>query len=92
MIVSIFLKVLLWRAQQVEAARLEAAIAARRKEEEDEKEKFRKEKELLQRAEDKQKVCNLCLGVCVSAHARFKCFNIFKTLIDLDTLYPCKQS
>ncbi|KAM6459191.1 coiled-coil domain-containing protein 148 isoform 2-T6 [Liasis olivaceus] len=49
-------KVLLWRAQQEEAARLEAAIAARRKEEEDEKEKFRKEKELLQRAEDKEKV------------------------------------
>ncbi|KAG8125032.1 hypothetical protein E2320_020375 [Naja naja] len=49
-------KVLLWRAQQEEAARLEAAIAARRKEEEDEKEKFAKEKELLQRAEDKEKV------------------------------------
>ncbi|XP_058048276.1 coiled-coil domain-containing protein 148 isoform X1 [Ahaetulla prasina] len=49
-------KVLLWRAQQEEAARLEAAIAARRKEEEDEKEKFRKEKEWLQRAEEKEKV------------------------------------
>ncbi|XP_063174412.1 coiled-coil domain-containing protein 148-like [Candoia aspera] len=49
-------KVLLWRAQQEEAARLEAAIAARRKEEEDEKEKYQKEKELLQRAEDKEKV------------------------------------
>ncbi|XP_039179898.1 coiled-coil domain-containing protein 148 isoform X2 [Crotalus tigris] len=49
-------KVLLWRAQQEEAARLEAAIAARKKEEKDEQEKFRKEKELLQRAEDKQKM------------------------------------
>ncbi|XP_060113325.1 coiled-coil domain-containing protein 148 isoform X2 [Heteronotia binoei] len=49
-------KVLQWRAQQEEAIRLEAAIAARRKEEEDEKVKFQKEKEMLQRAEDKEKV------------------------------------
>ncbi|XP_054828412.1 coiled-coil domain-containing protein 148 [Eublepharis macularius] len=49
-------KVLQWRVQQEEAARLEAAIAARRKEEEDEKEKVQKEKEMLQRAEDKDKV------------------------------------
>ncbi|XP_053116024.1 coiled-coil domain-containing protein 148 isoform X2 [Hemicordylus capensis] len=49
-------KVLQWHAQQEEAARLEAAIAARRKEEENEKERFRKEKEMLQRAEDKEKV------------------------------------
>nr|XP_056717488.1 coiled-coil domain-containing protein 148 [Euleptes europaea] len=49
-------KVLQWRVQQEEAARLEAAIAARRKEEEDEKVKFQKEKEMLQRAEDKEKV------------------------------------
>lgn len=63
------MKVLLWRAQQEEAARLEAAIAARRKEEEDEQEKFRKEKELLQRAEDKQKVGNFCLG-CLCVRAR----------------------
>ncbi|XP_061464705.1 coiled-coil domain-containing protein 148 isoform X2 [Rhineura floridana] len=49
-------KVLQWRAQQEEAAQLEAALAARRKEEENEKEMFRKEKEMLQRAEDKEKV------------------------------------
>nr|XP_028602253.1 coiled-coil domain-containing protein 148 isoform X2 [Podarcis muralis] len=49
-------KVLQWRVQQEEASRLEAAIAARRKKEEDEKEKFHKEKEMLQRAEDKEKV------------------------------------
>ncbi|XP_077176108.1 coiled-coil domain-containing protein 148 isoform X2 [Paroedura picta] len=49
-------KILQWRAEQEEALRLEAAIAARRKEEEDEKVKFQKEKEKLQRAEDKEKV------------------------------------
>ncbi|XP_044274366.1 coiled-coil domain-containing protein 148 isoform X2 [Varanus komodoensis] len=49
-------KVLQWRAQQEEAARLEAAIATRRKEKEDEKEKFQREKEMLRRAEDKEKV------------------------------------
>ncbi|XP_066494125.1 coiled-coil domain-containing protein 148 [Tiliqua scincoides] len=49
-------KVLQWRLQQEEAARLEAAIATRRKEEEDEKERFQKEKEMRQRAADKQKV------------------------------------
>uniref|UniRef100_A0A803SRJ6 Coiled-coil domain containing 148 n=1 Tax=Anolis carolinensis TaxID=28377 RepID=A0A803SRJ6_ANOCA len=49
-------KVLQWRLQQEEAAQLEAAIAARRKEEEEEKEKFQREKEALQRAEDKEKM------------------------------------
>ncbi|XP_020656824.3 coiled-coil domain-containing protein 148 isoform X1 [Pogona vitticeps] len=49
-------KVLQWRMQQEEAARLEATIAARRKEEEEEKEKLQKEKESLQRAQDKEKV------------------------------------
>uniref|UniRef100_A0A8C3T425 Coiled-coil domain containing 148 n=1 Tax=Chelydra serpentina TaxID=8475 RepID=A0A8C3T425_CHESE len=49
-------KVLQWRAHQEETARLEAAIAARRKEKEDEKEKIQKEKEMIQRAEEKEKV------------------------------------
>uniref|UniRef100_A0A8C8R893 Coiled-coil domain containing 148 n=1 Tax=Pelusios castaneus TaxID=367368 RepID=A0A8C8R893_9SAUR len=49
-------KVLQWRAHQEEAARLEAAIAARRKEKEDEKEKIQKEKEMIQRAEEKEKL------------------------------------
>ncbi|XP_048339280.1 coiled-coil domain-containing protein 148 isoform X2 [Sphaerodactylus townsendi] len=49
-------KVLQWRAQQKEAASLEAAIAACRKEEEDEEAKFQKEKEMLRRGEDKEKV------------------------------------
>nr|XP_008176716.1 coiled-coil domain-containing protein 148 isoform X4 [Chrysemys picta bellii] len=48
--------VLQWRADQEETARLEAAIAARRKEKEDEKEKIQKEKEMIQRAEEKEKV------------------------------------
>uniref|UniRef100_A0ACB8G1J8 Uncharacterized protein n=1 Tax=Sphaerodactylus townsendi TaxID=933632 RepID=A0ACB8G1J8_9SAUR len=49
-------QVLQWRAQQKEAASLEAAIAACRKEEEDEEAKFQKEKEMLRRGEDKEKV------------------------------------
>ncbi|XP_078537833.1 coiled-coil domain-containing protein 148 [Lissotriton helveticus] len=49
-------KVLQWRAQQEEVARLEAAVAARRKENEEEKERLRKEKEQLQRAEEKDKI------------------------------------
>ncbi|KFP74490.1 Coiled-coil domain-containing protein 148, partial [Apaloderma vittatum] len=49
-------KVLQWKAQQEEAARLEAAIAARRKEKEDEKERLQKEKEIIRRAQDKEKV------------------------------------
>ncbi|XP_069081242.1 coiled-coil domain-containing protein 148 isoform X1 [Pleurodeles waltl] len=49
-------KVLHWRAQQEEVARLEAAGAARRKENEEEKERLRKEKEKLQRAEEKEKI------------------------------------
>ncbi|XP_019377907.1 PREDICTED: coiled-coil domain-containing protein 148 isoform X1 [Gavialis gangeticus] len=49
-------KVLQWRAQQEEAARLEVAIAARRKEKEDEKERLQKQKEMIWRAEEKEKV------------------------------------
>uniref|UniRef100_A0A8D0HPA7 Coiled-coil domain containing 148 n=1 Tax=Sphenodon punctatus TaxID=8508 RepID=A0A8D0HPA7_SPHPU len=49
-------KVLQWRAQQEEAAWLEAAIAARRKEKEDEKARLQKEREMIQRAEEKEKV------------------------------------
>ncbi|XP_021133232.4 coiled-coil domain-containing protein 148 isoform X1 [Anas platyrhynchos] len=48
-------KVLQWRAQQEEAAKLEAAIAARRKEKEDEKERLRKEQEMIHRAQEKEK-------------------------------------
>ncbi|NXJ77995.1 CC148 protein, partial [Trogon melanurus] len=49
-------KVLQWKAQQEEAARLEAAIAARRKEKEDEEERLQKEKEIVRRAQEKEKV------------------------------------
>ncbi|XP_074857083.1 coiled-coil domain-containing protein 148 [Carettochelys insculpta] len=49
-------KVLQWRAHQEETARLEAAIAARRREKEDEKEKIQKEREMIRRAEEKEKV------------------------------------
>ncbi|XP_019335845.1 coiled-coil domain-containing protein 148 isoform X1 [Alligator mississippiensis] len=49
-------KVLQWRVQQEEAARLEVAIAARRKEKEDEKERLQKQKEMICRAEEKEKV------------------------------------
>ncbi|XP_019335852.1 coiled-coil domain-containing protein 148 isoform X4 [Alligator mississippiensis] len=48
--------VLQWRVQQEEAARLEVAIAARRKEKEDEKERLQKQKEMICRAEEKEKV------------------------------------
>lgn len=51
-----FLQVVQWRAQQEEAAELEAAVAARRKEMEDEKERLQKEQERLRRAEESQKV------------------------------------
>ncbi|XP_046777777.1 coiled-coil domain-containing protein 148 isoform X2 [Gallus gallus] len=49
-------KVLQWRAQQEEAAELEAAVAARRKEKEDEKERIQKEQEMIHRAQEKEKV------------------------------------
>ncbi|XP_029461404.1 coiled-coil domain-containing protein 148 [Rhinatrema bivittatum] len=49
-------KVLQWRANQEETARLEAAIAARRREKEEENEKIYKEKEMLHRAEEKEKI------------------------------------
>ncbi|XP_035421940.1 coiled-coil domain-containing protein 148 isoform X3 [Cygnus atratus] len=49
-------KVLQWRVQQEEVAKLEAAIAARRKEKEDEKERLRKEQEMIHRAQEKEKV------------------------------------
>ncbi|XP_059676475.1 coiled-coil domain-containing protein 148 [Gavia stellata] len=49
-------KVLQWKAQQEEAAKLEAAVAARRKEKKDEKERLQKEQEMIHRAQDKEKV------------------------------------
>ncbi|XP_010561346.1 PREDICTED: coiled-coil domain-containing protein 148 [Haliaeetus leucocephalus] len=49
-------KVLQWKAQQEEAAKLEAAVAARRKEKEDEKERLQKEQEMIHRAQEKEKV------------------------------------
>ncbi|XP_065527259.1 coiled-coil domain-containing protein 148 isoform X6 [Lathamus discolor] len=48
--------VLQWKAQQEEASKLEAAIAARRKEEKDEKERLQKEQEIIRRAQEKEKV------------------------------------
>ncbi|XP_069841203.1 coiled-coil domain-containing protein 148 isoform X2 [Dendropsophus ebraccatus] len=49
-------KVMQWRIHQEEAARLESAIAARRRQEEEEQEKQRREKEKLQRANEKEKI------------------------------------
>ncbi|NXI40563.1 CC148 protein, partial [Galbula dea] len=49
-------KVLHWKAQQEEAAELEAALAARRKEKKDEKERLQKEQERIRRAQEKEKV------------------------------------
>ncbi|NXT56337.1 CC148 protein, partial [Pluvianellus socialis] len=49
-------KVLQWKAQQEEAAHLEAAVAARRKEKKDEKERLQKEREMTRRAQEKEKV------------------------------------
>ncbi|XP_050756161.1 coiled-coil domain-containing protein 148 isoform X1 [Gymnogyps californianus] len=49
-------KVLQWKAQQEEAAKLEAAVAARRKEKKDEKERLQKEQETIRRAQEKEKV------------------------------------
>ncbi|NWU15878.1 CC148 protein, partial [Cephalopterus ornatus] len=49
-------KVLQWKAQQEEAAKLEAAVAARRKEKEDEKERLQREQETSRRAQEKEKL------------------------------------
>ncbi|NXO68882.1 CC148 protein, partial [Phainopepla nitens] len=49
-------KVLQLKAQQEEAAKLEAAVAARRKEKEDEREKLQREQETIRRALDKEKL------------------------------------
>ncbi|NXL25049.1 CC148 protein, partial [Setophaga kirtlandii] len=49
-------KVLQWKAQQEEAAELEAAVAARRKEKEDERERLQREQETIRRAQDKEKL------------------------------------
>ncbi|KAJ7422915.1 coiled-coil domain-containing protein 148 isoform X3 [Willisornis vidua] len=49
-------KVLQWKAQQEEAAKLEAAVAARRKEKEDERERLQREQETIRRAQEKEKV------------------------------------
>lgn len=51
-----FFQVLQWKAQQEEAAKLEAAVAARRKEKEDERERLQREQETIRRAQDKEKV------------------------------------
>ncbi|XP_030342375.1 coiled-coil domain-containing protein 148 isoform X3 [Strigops habroptila] len=48
--------VLQWKAQQEEAAKLEAAITARRKEEKDKKERLQKEQEMICRAQEKEQV------------------------------------
>nr|XP_030134080.3 coiled-coil domain-containing protein 148 isoform X1 [Taeniopygia guttata]XP_030134082.3 coiled-coil domain-containing protein 148 isoform X1 [Taeniopygia guttata]XP_041573377.1 coiled-coil domain-containing protein 148 isoform X1 [Taeniopygia guttata] len=49
-------KVLQWKAQQEEAAKLEAAVAARRKEKENERERLQREQEAIRRAQDKEKL------------------------------------
>ncbi|XP_033371859.1 coiled-coil domain-containing protein 148 isoform X2 [Parus major] len=49
-------KVLQWKAQQEEAAKLEAAVAARRKEKEDERDRLQREQETIRRAQDKEKL------------------------------------
>ncbi|XP_058277337.1 coiled-coil domain-containing protein 148 isoform X2 [Hirundo rustica] len=49
-------KVLQWKAQQEEAAKLEAAVAARRKEKEDERERLKREQETIRRTQDKEKL------------------------------------
>ncbi|NWQ65901.1 CC148 protein, partial [Neopipo cinnamomea] len=49
-------KVLQWKAQQEEAAKLEAAVAARRKEKEDEKERLQREQETSRRTQEKEKL------------------------------------
>uniref|UniRef100_A0A8C3K693 Coiled-coil domain containing 148 n=1 Tax=Calidris pygmaea TaxID=425635 RepID=A0A8C3K693_9CHAR len=49
-------KVLQWKAQQEEAAQLEAAVAARRKEKKAEEERLQREQEMIRRAHDKEKL------------------------------------
>ncbi|NWR88951.1 CC148 protein, partial [Furnarius figulus] len=49
-------KVLQWKAQQEEATKLEAAVAARRKEKEDEGERLQREQETIRRAQEKEKL------------------------------------
>ncbi|NXF06213.1 CC148 protein, partial [Smithornis capensis] len=49
-------KVLQWKAQQEEATKLEAAVAARRKEKEDERERQQREQETIRRAQEKEKL------------------------------------
>ncbi|NXP24919.1 CC148 protein, partial [Scytalopus superciliaris] len=49
-------KVLQWKAQQEEAAKLEAAVAASRKEKEDERERLQREQETIRRAQEKEKL------------------------------------
>ncbi|NXW31585.1 CC148 protein, partial [Phaetusa simplex] len=49
-------KVLQWKAQQEEAAQVQAAVAARRKERKDEEERLQKERETIRRAQDKEKL------------------------------------
>uniref|UniRef100_A0A8C4XUC2 Coiled-coil domain containing 148 n=1 Tax=Falco tinnunculus TaxID=100819 RepID=A0A8C4XUC2_FALTI len=49
-------KVLQWKAQQEEATEREAAVAARRKEKKDEEERLQKEREMIHRAQEKEKV------------------------------------
>lgn len=51
-----FFQVLQWKAQQEEAANLQAAVAARREEKKEEKERLRKEREMIRRAREKEKV------------------------------------
>ncbi|NXN31752.1 CC148 protein, partial [Nycticryphes semicollaris] len=49
-------KVLHWKAQQEEAAQLEAAVAARRKEKRAEEDRLQREQEMIRRAQDKEKL------------------------------------
>ncbi|NXN49286.1 CC148 protein, partial [Rynchops niger] len=49
-------KVLQWKAQQEEAAQLQAAVAARRKARKDEEERLQREREIIRRAQDKEKL------------------------------------
>ncbi|NWW87050.1 CC148 protein, partial [Rhynochetos jubatus] len=53
-------KVLQWKAQQEEAAELEAAVAARRKEEREEKDRLQKAQESIRRAQEREKVKQYC--------------------------------
>ncbi|XP_055668794.1 coiled-coil domain-containing protein 148 isoform X2 [Falco peregrinus] len=48
--------VLQWKAQEEEATEREAAVAARRKEKKDEEERLQKEREMIHRAQEKEKV------------------------------------